>query len=145
MTSDFSVALHILGFLTASDGKPLTSEILAETYGTNPVVVRRVLSKLKEAGFVSTQRGTGGGSVLAQDSTGITLRQVFESVHEKPGILPRPPGETGTVSKILSDYVNDLFTHAEAALLADLDRTTISEMDEKVRPEICAFLCQREK
>lgn len=145
MTSDFSVALHILGFLTATDGKPLTSEILAETYGTNPVVVRRVLSKLKEAGLVLTQRGTGGGSVLARDSKGITLRQVFESVHEKSAILPRPPGETGIVSEVLSNYVDSLFTQAEAALLADLERTTISEMDEEVRPEICAFLCQREK
>jgi len=144
MTSDFSLALHILGFLTASADKPLTSEILAETYGTNPVVVRRVLSKLRNAGFIRTQRGTGGGSLLARESTGITIREVFESVHEKSGILPRPPGETGPVSEIISSYVNDLLSKAEEALLEDLGRTTIAEMDEKVRPEICAFLCKRE-
>lgn len=142
MTSDFPLALHILGFLTASEGKPLTSEILAETYGTSPVVVRRVLIKLKESGLVKSQRGAGGGSVLAKDPVGISLREVYESVHGDLAILPRAPGNSGPVSEVISRYVNELFEKAEAALLADLENTTIVDLDSQCRAEICEFLCR---
>ncbi|MEM7601979.1 MAG: Rrf2 family transcriptional regulator [Verrucomicrobiota bacterium] len=143
MTSDFPLALHILGFLTAREGRPLTSEVMAETYGTNPVVVRRVLAKLKKAGLVDSQRGVSGGSVLVKDPAEIDLRTVFHAVHDPSGILSRPSGEDGTVSGVLSNYVFSLFDRAEEALLAELGGVTIAEMDKEVRPEICAFFSKR--
>ena len=98
MTSDFPLALHILGFLTASEGTPITSEILAQTYGTSPVVVRRVLIKLKESSLFASQRGTGGGSVLGKNPAQISLRDVFEAVHKSALILPLSPGDNVPVS-----------------------------------------------
>lgn len=140
MKSDFVVALHVMGFLTATQGKPLSSEILAATYGTNPVVIRRILSQLKEAGLITSQRGVGGGSVLAEDPHNVSLRRVYEAVTESSLILPRHPGTDSEVSEVLSDYINQLCASAEAALLAQLETVTIAEMDEEVRPAICALV-----
>ncbi len=145
MTNDFSLSLHVLGFLTATEGKPLTSEVLAETYGTNPVVVRRILAKLKAAGLIASQRGVGGGSILSKNPDEISLREVYEAVHEDSVILQRPPQNTGPVPEVLSGYVDSLFTKAEAALFAELEKVTIAEMDSEVRPEICALLCKRDQ
>jgi len=38
-----------------------TSAKIAEHAGTNPVVVRRVLGKLREAGLVTSEQGQYGG------------------------------------------------------------------------------------
>ena len=62
----FSVALHVLAHLADAE-EPQTSEHLAECVGTNPVVVRRTLGGLREAGLVTSTRGTGGGWALARD------------------------------------------------------------------------------
>ncbi len=142
MRSDFVVALHVMGFLTAVDGKPLSSQILAETYGTNPVVIRRILGKLSEAGLVESQRGVGGGTVLALDPAEISLRRVYEAIAGDAGILPRyPSGESGP-SEVLGAYVNGLLAAAEEDLLVRLMSISVLEMDQNVGSAICSLLTE---
>lgn len=143
MNSNLAVGLHIVGFLTARRGEPLTSETLAETYGTSPVVVRRVLSKLNQAGLVETRRGTGGGSVLARKPSQINLRQVFEAVSENQELLRRHPGDESGVAKVLAGYINGLYSEAEEALMKKLEKVTVAQMDAVVKPKICAQLSRR--
>ncbi|MEM6796611.1 MAG: Rrf2 family transcriptional regulator [Acidobacteriota bacterium] len=142
MNSDLTVALHVMGFLTASGGQALTSEILARTYGTNAVVIRRVVSKLNKAGLVKTRRGSGGGSALARSPSSITLRHVFEAVAttEPPELLRRHPGQESPVAKVLAGFINDFYGDAEEALLKSFESVTIEEMDRVVRPKIWASL-----
>ena len=88
MNSQFPIALHIVGFLAAAGGTPLTSAKMAAVYGTSPVVLRRVLSRLQRAGLVKTQRGVNGGSILARSPEKISLREVFQAVSDdKPCLL----------------------------------------------------------
>ncbi|MEM6338180.1 MAG: Rrf2 family transcriptional regulator, partial [Bacteroidota bacterium] len=128
--SQFTIALHILGFLAYRDGKPLTSDTLARTYGTSPVVLRRVLAKLQRAELVNTQRGPGGGSVLARSASAITLREAYEAVADDAQILPRHPGDCGVgPAAVLAEYVNGHCAEAEQVLLERLETVTIAEMD----------------
>lgn len=130
-----------MGFLASRNGDALTSEVLAGTYGTSPVVLRRVLVKLKKAGLVQTKRGAGGGSVLAREATAITLREVYEAVTEDSSLMPGfSKGCSGKVAPILADYVNGLFAEAEEALLAKLGETTVAGMDAHVRGRIQSAL-----
>lgn len=123
-----------MGFLASQAGEPLTSEVMATTYGTNPVVLRRVLSKLRRAGLVETRRGVGGGSVLARDPATINLREVYEAVADDPEILRRPPGkQAGDVAPIVAQYVNELYADAEQALLGTLEEVTVAKMDAELR------------
>jgi Rrf2 family protein len=134
MNAHFTIALHILGFLAAKKGAPLTSDILAKTYGTSPVVLRRVLSKLHSAGLVQTQRGAGGGSILARDPSQITLRQAYDAVKQGADILNRHPANCeGLMAPVLACYVNDLLAEAEQAMVATLDQITVAQMDIDVR------------
>ncbi len=139
MNSQLTIALHVLGFAAARAGKPVTSDDLARSYGTSPVVLRRVLAKLQRAGLIETQRGRGGGSVLARDATTITLRQAYEAVEEEPQILHRHPSLCeGRAATVLAEYVNGLYADAERALLERLEATTIAELDRHVRSQICS-------
>lgn len=138
MNSQLPIALHILGYLASAKGKAVTSEALAASYGTSPVVLRRVLSKLNRAGLVRTQRGAGGGSVLARKASAIDLRQAYEAVADQSKLLlPQHPGGCdGIVAPILADYVNEMLGSAEQALLDKLATITVARMDRVVRRKI---------
>ncbi|MEM9135183.1 MAG: Rrf2 family transcriptional regulator [Actinomycetota bacterium] len=134
MNSRLPIALHILGFLTARGGEPLTSEVMAQTYGTSPVVLRRVLAQLQRAGLVDTRRGVNGGSVLARDPATITVRHAYEAVTDDPDVLPRHPTDcSGRIEQAIGSFVNDLMSDAEEALLLRLESVTIAEMDVRIR------------
>ncbi|MEM1183125.1 MAG: Rrf2 family transcriptional regulator [Acidobacteriota bacterium] len=142
MNSDLTLALHVMGFLTACGGQAVTSQRLAATYGTNAVVVRRVISRLNKAGLVQTRRGSGGGSVLARSADSINLRQIFEAVtaSESPELLRRHPGQESPVAEVLAGFINEFYSDAEEALLKRFESVTIEEMDQVVRPKILASL-----
>ncbi|MEM9562290.1 MAG: Rrf2 family transcriptional regulator [Actinomycetota bacterium] len=137
MNNRLPIALHILGFLTARGGEPLTSDVMAETYGTSPVVLRRVLAQLQRAGLVETRRGANGGSVLARDPTSITIRQAYEAVTDDPEVLARHPTDcSGRIERTMGAFVNELMSDAEEALLTRLESVTIAEMDTEIRTRL---------
>ena len=78
----FAVAVHVATLLALSGDQPATSEWIAGSVNTNPVVVRRILSALAKAGIVRSLRGINGGSVLAQSPDAITLLDISLAVDE---------------------------------------------------------------
>ncbi|WP_460014811.1 Rrf2 family transcriptional regulator [Lysinibacillus sp. CTST325] len=79
ISSRFTIAVHILSIIKQNPSTICTSEFMAESVNTNPVVIRKILSYLKKAGIVQVRRGTGGAS-LVKDLDAITLLEVFRSV-----------------------------------------------------------------
>ncbi|QHE87570.1 Rrf2 family transcriptional regulator [Hydrogenophaga sp. BPS33] len=78
--SKLSSVLHLLLHMAHSE-RPMTSDALAACMpGSHPVVVRRTLAGLREAGFVGAERGHGGGWMLACDLRHVTLRDVYDAV-----------------------------------------------------------------
>ena len=72
-----SVAVHCLIFIHEAKGiAKVTSNLLAESTGSNPVVIRNILSALKKAGLITVPRGTGGAELCA-DPSQITLYQIY--------------------------------------------------------------------
>lgn len=139
MNSRLTVASHILGMLAFFEREqrpPATSEELAESLGTNAVVVRRVLSDLKVAGLVDSKRGPGGGSVLARDPRQITLRQAYDAIcTDGEQLLGRYPGEVGPtcqVAPVIAEYLDELFHEAEEALVRRLGEVTVDQMSREI-------------
>ena len=61
ISSKFTVALHIFTCAeTFKDECRVTSDFLADSIGTNPVIIRNILLKLKNVGLITVARGTGG-------------------------------------------------------------------------------------
>ena len=61
-----SVAIHCLIFINEAQGKvKITSKLLSQSTGCNPVIIRNILSKLKKAGIISVKQGTGGRALYA--------------------------------------------------------------------------------
>lgn len=79
ISSRFTIAVHILSIIQQNSSTICTSEFMAESVNTNPVVIRKILSYLKKAGIVQVRRGTGGASLI-KELDAITLLEVFRSV-----------------------------------------------------------------
>lgn len=75
-----SVAVHCLIFIHEAKGiAKVTSNLLAQSTGSNPVVIRNILSAMKKAGLITVPRGTGGAELCA-DPSQITLYQIYSAL-----------------------------------------------------------------
>ncbi len=140
MKIDFSLGLHIVGFLASNTDELVSSNVMAESFGTSPIVLRRVLARLNQSGLVETKRGASGGSKLARSAKDINLKQVFEAVCVTPELFARHPQESGIVSNVLGGYINEFYLEAEKVMLNHLESTSVADMDSVVRPQIMSAL-----
>ena len=61
ISSRFTIGLHILTAIdTFQNEYKVTSDFLAGSIRTNPVVVRRILGQLKKAGLIESSQGVAG-------------------------------------------------------------------------------------
>lgn len=105
-----SVAIHCLIFIHEARGvAKVTSTLLSQSTGVNPVVIRNILSALKKAGLISVTRGTGGAE-LCREPEQITLYQVYSALEPQGltsliGVHPcgqRPCPVARNIQKVLS-------------------------------------------
>lgn len=71
--------LHLLLHM-AELSRPITSSELAGYLGSNPVVVRRTMAGLRDAGLVGSGKGHGGGWVLTRSIGEISLADVYRAI-----------------------------------------------------------------
>ncbi|MBA3946280.1 MAG: Rrf2 family transcriptional regulator [Herpetosiphonaceae bacterium] len=127
--SKLSSILHVLLHM-AHINRPLTSEELAEYLDTNPVLVRRVLAGLRSRGYVSSEKGHGGGWSIACDLHAVTLRDIYDAVGsptifamgnrtETPGCL---------VEQAVNESLDTAFHDAEALLIERLNSITLADL-----------------
>lgn len=75
-----SVAVHCLIFINEANGKvKVTSDLLSESTGSNPVIIRNILSGLKKAGIIKVARGTGGAELNLKPEE-ITLYMIYSAL-----------------------------------------------------------------
>ncbi len=61
ISSRFTIALHIFACVdTFKETHKLTSDFLSQSINVNPVIIRNILTQLKNAGLITVARGTGG-------------------------------------------------------------------------------------
>jgi Rrf2 family protein len=81
ISSRFTIAVHILAY-TVYFGKEesVTSDTLSKSIQVNPVIIRRIMSQLKKAGLIDTDRGHGGTTRLTRDPSDISFYDVYKAV-----------------------------------------------------------------
>ncbi|MBJ6763638.1 Rrf2 family transcriptional regulator [Myxococcaceae bacterium JPH2] len=138
MNSRFVMAAHVLGMLAWHEREgagTVTSEQMAASIQTNPVVVRRLLGDLSRAGLVETKRGAGGGVRLARGPESITLCDIYKAVGDGTELFGRHPSganPTCAFAPVVVDYLDEVFKRAEAAVHESLGGTTVAQMSVEV-------------
>ena len=130
VSTRFTVALHIMTLLASSLDKPLTSEYIAASINTNPVVVRRLLAHLRKKRMASSQPGNGGGWQLSVDPGSITLLDVRRAVNEGSpfSMHSRPPNPACPVGRNIQGALSGLYDEAERAMEEKLAETTVQAL-----------------
>ncbi|MEJ6392657.1 Rrf2 family transcriptional regulator [Gymnodinialimonas sp. 2305UL16-5] len=127
--SRLSLALHTLGHMAGDPERVRTSADIAAHAGTNPVVVRRVLGRLREAGLLTSEKGHAGGWRLARGPDQITLADVYLALDES---LVATTAEEETpacsVEHVLQRKVASVLEEIEHSLIERLALTTIAEV-----------------
>lgn len=127
--SRLSTVLHALLHMAEHEG-PMTSEAIGECLGANPVVVRRTLGLLREAGLVTAERGHAGGWRVSADLSSVTLLQLHAALGESAtlAIGNRNEAPECLVEQSVNAALDQVFADVEALLLARFAEVTLADL-----------------
>ena len=127
--SRLSLALHTLGHMAGDPDRLQTSAEIAAHAGTNAVVVRRALGKLREAGLLVSEKGHAGGWRLARAPQNISLADIYIALEEQ---LVSQPDELDihhcSVEHALHKRFSSIMADVERGLIERLSATTLADM-----------------
>ncbi len=135
ISTRFSMAVHtllVIGYFAPE--QRATSTFIAKSVNANPVVIRRVLGQLKDAGLVEVEMGLGGAT-LARDAEQITLLDVYravESSEEHPFNFHEDPNPACPVGRNIHAALDGELDAAQAALENRLAQTTLADLLDRV-------------
>lgn len=127
-STDFTKAIQICLFMNIKEGEFKSSSQLAESIDTNPVVVRRLLAKLKRSRIVESIAGAQGGFFLAKSAQDISLWMIYKAVQEEQLFTRHKVNDDCDISCNLEILVQDTFDSAELAMKPTLESANIANL-----------------
>jgi len=134
--SRFAVAVHVMTLMAWSGEESLKSDQVADSVNTNPVVIRRMLCELAEAGLVVSQTGSLGGSRLAGDPSKTTLLDIYQALDNR-GVFSlhrQPPSQDCPVGVNIETVLGEVLSEVDSAVEAVLAKITISDVVQRLKP-----------
>ncbi len=128
----FTLAVHIFACIdTFGSEYKVTSEFLAESTNVNPVVIRRILGQLKNAGLVNIARGTGGTSA-AKPLSDISFLDIYHAVecieNKKLFHFHENPNPNCPVGKNIHHILDDKLIRIQDAMESELASVTLEDL-----------------
>lgn len=142
ISSRFTIALHIFAAMDVfSRDYKITSDFLAGSIQVNSVVVRNILSQLRNAGLIKISRGTGGAE-LARSPEEITFYDIYAAVESiEDGRLFRfhkNPNPDCPVGKNIHLLLDDILDDIQDAMETEMKRYTVADLDDGIENLIAA-------
>ena len=129
----FAISIHALTLL-ASSADPLTSESIASSVDTNPVVIRRMMASLRQHGLVKSKPGAHGGWTLLRAPARIGLDEVYQSLGEDDLLsIHSHPNKYCPVGGKIKGVLQNVFDEAQAELKNTLGKRTVADILADVR------------
>src|SRR5689334_3712895 len=109
--SKFSTSVHILTLLASAPDEWLSSDYIASSLNSNPALVRKELSMLREAGLIESKEGKNGGSRLGKATKDIRMSDIFLLVKNGHvfGYSPNEPNPQCAVGARINGALDELF------------------------------------
>jgi len=127
--------LHVLIHMHLRGGAT-TSDTIAQMLHTNPALVRRTMASLRDAGYVESGRGPGGGWRLACALADVTVADVYVALaHKRPFAFgPAQDNPACPVEAVINTYLTGALDDAEAKLLKTMGTTRLADLAHQVAP-----------
>jgi Rrf2 family protein len=131
----FAISIHALTLL-ASSKDPLTSEMIASSVDTNPVVIRRMMANLREHGLVKSKPGAHGGWRLLREPKKIGLSEVYQCLSEDDVLsIHSHPNKYCPIGGKIKGVLQKVFDEAQVELEKALDNHTVADILADVRTQ----------
>ena len=129
----FATSVHILVLLAREPHQLRSSEWIAGSININPVIVRREIAVLKEAGLVECHKGKEGGCRLAKEADQVMLSEIYLAVRNSEilGKKNREPNPDCAVGKSINQHLALLFSETENAVVKLLESKSLAVFSEK--------------
>src|SRR5690606_5832128 len=114
------------------------SAALANMMQTNPVVIRRILGGLREQGFVSSEKGHGGGWQLSFDLDTVTLHDIYVALGSPTifAIGNRNESSTCMVEGAVNAVMNRALMDAEAFWISRFREVTMKTLSQHIHQAV---------
>lgn len=131
--SRLTIAVHALAWMALArrQGREmLTSDQVAASVNTNPVIIRRCLGDLRRAGLVYVRHGVGAGWSLARAPEEITLLEVHDAVGQEPpfGLHHTEPNLECPVGLGIRPALGQVYGQVEKAMRRELAAVTVADV-----------------
>ncbi|WP_150268719.1 Rrf2 family transcriptional regulator [Paenibacillus tepidiphilus] len=131
ISTRFAVAIHILTLIDSNKDGKSTSEWIAASVNTNPVVIRRITGMLHKAGLVDVRPGVAGAK-LTRSSSAITLLDIYKAVNavEEGSLFAvhEHPNPACPVGRNIAGAIIPVFTLAQTAMEDVLKGVTLDQI-----------------
>jgi DNA-binding IscR family transcriptional regulator len=131
--SRLTIAIHVLAWMALAQRRGrdlLTSDEVAASVNTNPVIIRRSLGDLRRAGLVRVRHGAGAGWSLARVPEEISLVGVYDAVGQEPlfGMHRTEPNLECPVGRGIRPALDQVYGGVDRTVRCELQRTSIAEV-----------------
>jgi Rrf2 family protein len=131
--SRMTIGVHALAWMALAQRQGhdvLTSDQVAASVNTNPVIIRRSLGDLRRAGLVRVRHGAGAGWSLARAPEEITLLDVYDAVgHEQPfGMHHTEPNLECPVGRGIRPALDQVYGEIEQTVRHELTLISVADV-----------------
>ncbi len=127
LTSFTDYGLRMLMRMASAPERAFSTAELAAEFGLSRHHLTKIMQRLAGAGIVATRRGSGGGAALARPAADIRLGEVVRLL-ERGQALVECFGRDNDCTIDGCCRLKGRLRAAEAAFLADLDRSTLADI-----------------
>lgn len=131
ISSRFTMAIHMFACIDTFADQKMTSDFMAGSIGTNPVMIRKLLQQLKAAGLIEVSRGTGGVAIT-RPLDEITFLDVYRAVECSPDEelfrFHEKPNQKCPVGRNIHHVLDDKLSRVQKAMEKELASITIADV-----------------
>jgi Rrf2 family nitric oxide-sensitive transcriptional repressor len=128
LTSFTDYGLRMLMRMAGAPDRGFSTAELAAEFGLSRHHLTKIIQKLARAGYVTTRRGGGGGAMLSRPASDIRLGQVIRLLEDDQPLVECFAGLGSDCTIDGHCRLKNRLRTAEAAFLADLDRSTLADI-----------------
>lgn len=144
ISSRFTMAIHMFACIDTFENQKMTSDFMAGSIGTNPVIIRKLLQQLKTAGLIQVSRGTGGVSIM-KPLEQITFLDVYRAVECTPEEelfhFHENPNENCPVGRNIHHVLDDKLARVQKAMERELAAITLAD----VKKDTAAWIAKEQR
>ena len=136
ISSRFTMAIHMFACIDTFKDMKMTSDFMAGSIGTNPVIIRKLLQQLKAAGLIEVARGTGGVTIKKPLSE-ISFLDIYKAVECTPDEelfrFHENPNQQCPVGRNIHHVLDEKLDRVQKAMEQELATIKLSEVKDDIQ------------